>query len=104
MQASLTSPYRAEIFTDQPIYEPGEQVTGRVIFTLRRKLQFDRLLATLRGEVRVKFEPKPDPKELLGYRRPTSTEKPILYENKRELINKTVELWSQKKAVGFFFD
>lgn len=96
----LQSSYLAEIFTDQPIYAPGEQVTGRVIFTLKRKLQLDRLLANLKGEVNVKFELKPDTKELLGYRRPNLPPNAVEYKNNRQLMNETVVLWSQMNAVS----
>lgn len=102
MRTALPSPYRAEIFTDQPIYTPGDQVTGQVIFILRRKLLFDRLLATMRGEVQVGFEMKPDTKATLGYRQPNTAPTPIEYKNSQQLFNESIVLWNQSTNVRHF--
>lgn len=97
---TLRSPYLAEIFTDQPIYSPGQQVTGQVMFTLKRKLMFDKLIATMRGEVSVAFELKPDTKEMLGYRQPNVPPTTIEYKNRRQLLSQSIVLWTKDQNVG----
>lgn len=99
MLASLQNPYVAEIFTNNRFYKPGSIVTGHIIFTLRRKLLLDRLVANLRGNVKVSFELKPTAKK--GSECYSS--KPIKYSNGRQLINQSVVLWSQTEAVCFIF-
>jgi hypothetical protein len=101
MLTNLQSPYIAEIFTDQPFYEPGSKVTGQVILTLKRKLRLDRLVANLRGEVKISFEIKPPVKKNREYYSANLDPEPIKYTNNRQLVNQSVVLWSQVDAVCF---
>jgi hypothetical protein len=52
---SAPSPYQMEIFLDQPIYNPGDMVTGQIILDLNKKLCCDTISAQLFGSARVFF-------------------------------------------------
>ncbi|KAI6179666.1 hypothetical protein M3Y98_00635000 [Aphelenchoides besseyi] len=94
----MESSWKTEIFANDPIYHPGDLVTGNVYLTLKRKVQIDSLVATLRGLVNVEFKHPATEKPGFRYRSCSITESST-HRNKKEFLNMSTTIWSQDKAV-----
>ncbi|KAI1727775.1 arrestin domain-containing protein 2 [Ditylenchus destructor] len=84
------SPYRAEIDLDQQIYNPGQEIIGKLKLVLNKRLNCDLLTVRLYGSARVFFTENLTTPGSVGQKR--------AYEQERVFVDKQQDLWLAYKS------